>query len=132
MEKEFFYEKNIVKVKIYPEENDFQNELTNIKKKIGFFGEFDFEKKLKYKDEYVGVAKCHPDDTFDLERGQQLAYEKAMHKFFCDRLRMFQKIRDGYAELEKRLFSAHAHTIEAAYYNNHKVINLMVGEDDLE
>lgn len=132
MEKEYFYDKNIVKVKIYPEENDFQNELTNIKKKIGFFGEFNFEKNLKYKDVYTGIAKCHPDDTFNLEKGKSIAYEKAMHKFFVDRLKMFQMVREGYFELGNRLFEAHARTIEAAYHNNNNVISLTMGEEEIE
>ena len=30
---------------------------------------------------YTGTAKCHPDDTFDIEFGKHLALERARHKY---------------------------------------------------
>jgi hypothetical protein len=48
-----------------------------------------------YKGKIVkGVAKCDPNDTFDLETGRQLAYLRCRKKFFK---RKFERAADTYA-----------------------------------
>lgn len=37
-----------------------------------------------FKDKYRGIAKCHPDDKFDLEVGKELARIRALEKFERD------------------------------------------------
>lgn len=33
-------------------------------------------------DEFIGKAKCSPEDTFDIEIGKQIAYKRAVAKLF--------------------------------------------------
>lgn len=44
----------------------------------------DSEYKLRHS--YKGIAKCHPDDTFDEETGKRIARNKALLKYKLDYL----------------------------------------------
>lgn len=37
-----------------------------------------YDKKYNYKNKIIGIAKCHPNDTWDVEKGKQIAKYKAM------------------------------------------------------
>lgn len=37
--------------------------------------------KFLMRDTYVGVARCHSEDTFDVEKGKAIAYEKLCDKY---------------------------------------------------
>lgn len=52
---------------------------------LGVVDESDiFPAKFRIKTEYIGKAKCHPDDTFDINFGKMLALERAKQKRFID------------------------------------------------
>jgi len=60
-------------------------------------------------DQYVGVARCHPDDVFDPEKGMDLARsrallkrEKAYYKATSALLRDVLKEADAYADVMSR------------------------------
>ena len=41
-----------------------------------------FHEALVINDSFVGKAKCSPDDVFDVEKGKELAYKRALIKLF--------------------------------------------------
>jgi hypothetical protein len=43
------------------------------------------------KDGTKGVSKCHPDDTFDLIKGEKIAYNRAMIKYLTKQLKKLTK-----------------------------------------
>lgn len=45
----------------------------------------------RYFYEYVGVAKCNPDDTFDVEVGKRIALKRAKAEYFDDIAREMSK-----------------------------------------
>ncbi len=53
------------------------------------------QKIMKGFGKFVGVAKCHPDDTFDVEKGKLVARDRLCHKWikFKDRV-VLQVIKD--------------------------------------
>ena len=46
----------------------------------------------KMKDEYIGVAKCHPDDQFDANIGMELAKKRLLDKYHSDRVRALNRV----------------------------------------
>lgn len=49
---------------------------------------------------FIGVAKCAPQDTFNIEKGKELARARALQKFYTAKLKCFQAIAD---DLDKKL-----------------------------
>lgn len=45
-----------------------------------------FYKAFQIPDTFVGVAKCHPDDTFDEEKGKQLAKKRLFDNYHKTKL----------------------------------------------
>lgn len=41
---------------------------------------------------YTGIAKCHPDDNWDEEKGKELAKDRLLAKYYKDYLNIFEKI----------------------------------------
>lgn len=58
--------------------------------------------KFRIKREYVGKAKCHPDDTFDVDFGKKLALERAKQKRLIDMEYKFLLIYDWMKGLFER------------------------------
>lgn len=53
----------------------------------------------KYADELtkgglVGVAKCHPDDKFDLEKGKKLAKYRLLQKYYFKKRKVYDRLVD--------------------------------------
>ena len=53
--------------------------------------------------EYRGVAKCSPEDTFDVEYGKKLAYKKAYIKYAAALERTVKRIVKNYTETSDTL-----------------------------
>lgn len=55
---------------------------------------------------YKGVAKCHPDDDWDEEKGKELAKARLLRKYYKDYAHLFGKILFKidrfYSEVEKK------------------------------
>ena len=51
-----------------------------------------FKDSFKYliNDSYKGIAKCHPNDEFDIEKGKEIAKARAVHKH---NRALFNKVR---------------------------------------
>jgi hypothetical protein len=63
--------------------------------KRDIFGWYDGELEIRtYGKYFVGVAKCAPEDTFDIEIGKRLARDRALKKFYKAKLRAFHKMAD--------------------------------------
>lgn len=62
-------------------------------------------RKYEYRFNMIGVAKCHEDDTFDVEKGKQLALNRLNRKFAVLRKDI---LRDVLARMT-RLFN---HTVD--------------------
>lgn len=62
-----------------------EDSLTDIAHKYlagtGFFICIDTVKKVLKDRRLVGIAKCHPNDTFDLEEGKRIAREDLINRF---------------------------------------------------
>lgn len=55
--------------------------------------------ELKMKKVYVGVAKCAPDDTWDVEYGKLLAFHRAKHNHDTDFFRKAQHFIQSFDDL---------------------------------
>ena len=42
---------------------------------------------------YVGVAKCHPEDTFDVEIGKKVAMQKARFKQYAETMEIIHNLK---------------------------------------
>ncbi len=55
------------------------NDVVNlISKKTGITMECD---ELQLNNSYKGIAKCHPEDVFDIEEGKRIAKERVIEKY---------------------------------------------------
>lgn len=78
-------EKKVVVAKYYPNKFMFE-QILNI-----FSDTFEavqltqmFEDALTRYDCFIGKAKCHPNDTFDVEQGKKLARNRAFWKYYAE------------------------------------------------
>ena len=62
-----------------------------------------FDDKFCTKDEYRGVAKCHPDDVFDVEYGKKLALARAKTKHTHAMMQKFLEICQFIAGVDRGL-----------------------------
>lgn len=46
------------------------------------------------KDGLVGVAKCHPDDKFDFEKGKKLAKYRLLQKYYFKKRKVYDRLVD--------------------------------------
>lgn len=112
--------KTVVCKMTVPEEYVF-NEVRNIVEKSKFLimGEY-MEYLCMYglHPYYKGISKCHPDDTFDIEKGKRIAKLRALMRFnddkywvldsvfgeICDAVRGVESAREyaGYKEYDQR------------------------------
>ena len=44
---------------------------------------------------YIGKAKCHPDDTWDEEKGKQLALYRMLQKYYTTKLKYSKQLLDS-------------------------------------
>lgn len=51
-----------------------------------------FAKAAKISNTFKGVAKCHPDDTFDVEVGKQVAKCKLLNKYHSARVKAYNRL----------------------------------------
>lgn len=58
--------------------------------------------KYRIKSEYVGKAKCHPDDEFDVEFGKRLALLRAKQKYLKAMESKMYEINEWIQELAER------------------------------
>lgn len=61
---------------------------------ISFKDEFNFDSKFKFPAEIRGVAKCHPNDDWDLSEGRRVARKKAYDKLAVWRKKFEIKIQN--------------------------------------
>lgn len=74
-----------------------------------------FYKAAQIPNTFVGVAKCHPDDTFDEEEGKQLAKKRLLDNY--------HKVKLGTELLILELFDIFAEHIEAMIDHEESVLN---------
>ena len=60
---------------------------------LGYITRSRSSKPYKMKDSYVARARCHEDDTFDVEIGKELAKNRVLFKYYEDLTKVLQKIR---------------------------------------
>ena len=51
--------------------------------------------------EYYGVAHCHPNDEFDVEKGKEVARGKALMSYYRDMQRCMEEVSDLFYTLHK-------------------------------
>lgn len=72
---------------------DFDNFLTSMEKKLRN-SVYIYDTSSLMRKNYVGVARCAPEDTFDVEKGKLLAFQRAKRKYDTDFFRHAQKFID--------------------------------------
>lgn len=76
-----------------------------------------------------GVAKCHPEDTFDLEYGRALARARCEFKIANKKVkRANSRLLLAFAELD----AANRNVVEATKYQDDSLANLMEARKTLE
>ena len=70
-------------------------------------------KSFSLKGKYVGVATCHPDDTFDIEKGKKIARRKALKAYMNDRMAITNKVLNAANSFAQRAECMHSHSISA-------------------
>lgn len=50
-------------------------------------------------DEFTGVARCHPDDTFDVDFGRKLAKQRMMLKHHKAKLRALEAVQKDFVRM---------------------------------
>lgn len=71
---------------------------------IGVFDEMNLPlQKYKINSRYVGKAKCHPNDTFDIEFGKKLALLRAREKFHRAMTHKLEDIHEWINGLQDRV-----------------------------
>ena len=105
---------------IHPDQNDFIEEIKNIEKKCCNSKEVFFHLKgdrfgncFIYDTCYKGVAKCHPNDTFNLEKGKEIAYKRAYLKFLRDKAKRAEIVHKYLFDFFNREVDMYLHTLSS-------------------
>lgn len=80
-------EKRTVACKLTVPPNFVDTELGDILLRNDFYSSYCSFDDKQY--EYIGVAKCHPEDTFEVDKGKRIAKLKALKKFNADKYLYF-------------------------------------------
>lgn len=102
---------------LHPEPDDFIKELRNIERKncnsdVFFFSLRD-EMLWDYDTFYRGIAKCHPNDTFNLEKGKEIAYKRAYLKFLRDKAKKAEIVHKYLFDFFNREVDMYQHTLSS-------------------
>ena len=74
--------------------NTSMDAINKIAKMTDEFGCYAYQEKFSMPHNFRAVAVCHPMDTFDVEKGKQIAKKKLMDKYyknFDSKIAMFRK-----------------------------------------
>lgn len=110
---------NEVTAILQPNQDDFIEEFKNIERKChnsekNFFSiGNDISWDFTYDTFYKGTAKCHPNDTFNLEKGQEIAYKRAYLKFLEDKAKKAEIIHKYLFDLFNREVNMYQHTLSS-------------------
>ena len=91
---------------IYPDRNEVYKEFQNLceKENVEMHVYFDGNYQNSFLNRrYCGKAKCHPEDTFDVEKGKEIAKARAMQKYDEAKLMAFQRIANRVSDLLDRM-----------------------------
>jgi hypothetical protein len=92
------------KVECYINQSDFIDDIIHSLDKKKIYYKIDFVLNIinKYfpNERIWGFAKCHPDDTFDKEKGKALARARLLKKYYKIRTNVFRDIAE---DLDKQL-----------------------------
>lgn len=82
-----------------------------------FIREIAYNQSFYIKNKYVGVAKCHPDDAFDVETGKEIAKAKCLSKYYRDRDRavvdIWQHVVDANQKVVEHLLEDMSNSLES-------------------
>lgn len=82
-----------------------------------FIKPFPYIQSFYINDKYVGVAKCHPDDAFDVETGKEIAKAKCLSKYYRDRDRavvdIWQHVVDANQKVVEHLLDDMSNSLES-------------------
>lgn len=104
---------------LQPNHNDFIEEIKNIERKCCNAEEVFFSLRndmvwgFTYDTFYKGTAKCHPNDTFNLEKGKKIAYKRAYLKFLKDKAKKAEIIHEYLFDLFNREVNMYQHTLSS-------------------
>lgn len=97
--------------------DDFITEFGNIERKIcnsdAFFFSLKNEMLWNYDTFYRGIAKCHPNDTFNLEKGKEIAYKRAYLKFLRDKAKKAEIVYKYLFDFFNREVDMYQHTLSS-------------------
>ena len=87
-------------------ENIVEKEMTNLFSKGAtnhiFIDGYITSDRLNVSSTYVGVAHCHTEDKFDIEKGRHLAELRAIRTYLKDRKKISEKIYNTVKDAETR------------------------------
>ena len=73
--------------------NDYNYNSSKKLTEIEIYGVRNLAKKIKKGfDKFVGIAKCHPDDKFDVEKGKLVARDRLLYKWRTYKDRVFLQV----------------------------------------
>lgn len=70
-----------------------------------------------YEEKFVGIARLHPDDEWNIKTGRELAFYKALDK----RLKFYKKIKKGRENAMIEFDELHNHVADGLIYRFYKL-----------
>lgn len=69
-----------------------------------------FQTNMLIKGEYVGKAVCHPNDTFDIDKGMRIAKIKALRAYLNDRQTVVNRLNKIFSDVATRIGAMKTYT----------------------
>lgn len=112
---------NEVTAILQPNQDDFIEEIKNIERKCHNSEKIFFTIRsnvlwsfaFSYDPFYKGTAKCHPNDTFNLEKGKAIAYKRAYLKFLKDKAKKAEIIHKYLFDFFNREVEMYQHILSS-------------------
>lgn len=97
-----------------------------------FISNLNIWEKVQMPDKFIGIATCSPDDEFDIEIGEKLAYSRAKDNFnkcFFNRAEKFFHLVDDCLERSVDIINTYGDKVRANTTHRHEVIADLIGDN---